>query len=161
MRLALVAALAFTLAGCRWGKLTEGACTGTWGGRTLTGATLDGSSQMRVVRKQTCDGHDTFTYALSWGDGGVTARFDLVNDGPSVTGARDYVLPSDALKNLVITPGEVAPTGSLKLGLRGLEGDRTGTLVLKNNTEEMSCTFAISYETEGSLLYCEAPDGGG
>jgi hypothetical protein len=39
-------------------------------------------------------------------------------------------------------------------------GDRTGTLALKNATEEATCTFEVSYETEGVAPSCGSSGGG-
>ncbi len=160
MRFAFITLLLLTISGCRCGRLTQGTCDGTWGGTTVSGASLDASSRMVVVRKKTCEGVDAFSYDLSWGKGAIAATFNLDANAPSVLSAKEYTLPAAEFTTFIIQPTRPEPTGTLTLGLRGMEGDRTGTLHLKNESEELTCTFAVSYETEGTLLFCEPPDGG-
>lgn len=159
MRRAFALLVLITLTGCRCGRLTDGTCEGSWGDATLVDAPLDRTSRMTVVRTQQCGEPDTFKYDLSWGGGRFTMRFDLKEAAPTVLAAKTYSLPSTDLMNFAVSPDEEA-TGTLKLGLRGMEGDRTGTLHLKSASQELTCTFAVSYETEGTLLYCDPPDGG-
>ncbi|PZR07166.1 MAG: hypothetical protein DI536_28315 [Archangium gephyra] len=154
MRTLVLVMLTVSVAGCRCGPLDEGSCTGTWGGTTLNGATLDAVSRMVIVRRTSCLSEDTHVYALSWGNGAVTSNFSLNGNQPTVLTEKNYALPPTGFLTFSVTPEPPAPEGTLTLGIRGLEGDRTGTLHLKNATEEMTCTFGVSYETEGTRISC-------
>lgn len=155
MRTLLFLFAALTVSACRCGQLDEGSCTGTWGGKTLDDARLDAQSSMLLIYRETCASSDTHVYSLSWGGGEVTADFSFDGTaGPSSLSSRDYALPPATFKTFSVSPNPPAPEGMLTLGVRGLEGDRTGTLRLKNATEELTCTFAVSYETRGSRPSC-------
>ncbi|MGV3622878.1 MAG: hypothetical protein ACO1OB_18815 [Archangium sp.] len=159
MRLTAVMLSLLVVSGCRCGRMTEGTCDGSWGGATVAGAELDKSSRVVVERKKTCQDVDVVRYELSWGNGAFATRFNLKGGAPTVLAAKEYKLPSSEFMSFDTTPSQ-APEGTLTLGLRGMEGDRTGTLVLKNAAQQMSCKFAVSYETEGTLLSCDPSDGG-
>lgn len=159
MRFTVVMLSLFILSGCRCGRMTEGACDGTWAGATVNEATLDKSSRVVVERRKTCQDLDVVRYELSWGNGAFASRFSLKAGAPTVLAAKEYRLPSTDFTSFDTTPSK-SPEGAVTLGLRGMEGDRTGKLMLKSGTDEMSCSFAVSYETEGTLLSCDPPDGG-
>ncbi|PZR07167.1 MAG: hypothetical protein DI536_28320 [Archangium gephyra] len=159
MRFTAVMLSLFVLSGCRCGRVTEGTCDGAWGTATVKGAELDKSSRVVIERKKTCEDLDVVRYELSWGNGAFATRFSLKGGAPTVLAAKDYRLPSSEFMSFDTTP-EKSPEGTVTLGLRGMEGDRTGKLVLKNGGQEMSCSFAVSYETEGTLLSCDPADGG-
>lgn len=153
MRLVLVI-FAVTISGCRCGPLDEGTCNGTWGGTTLTNATLDPSSRMVIVNRATCSDADVHVYALSWGNGALATNFSLATNQPTVLTEKQYPLPPTGFLTFSVSPTPPEPEGTLTLGIRGLAGDRTGTLLLKNATEEMTCTFAVSSDTEGQRVSC-------
>lgn len=154
MRTLLLMLLTSSLAGCRCAPLDEGTCNGTWGGTTLNDAPLDPASRMVIVRRTSCLSEDTHVYALSWSNGAVTSNFSLRSNQPTVLTEKDYSLPPTGFITFSVTPEPPMPEGTLTLGVRGLEGDRTGTLHLKNATEEMTCTFGVSSETEGNRISC-------
>ncbi|MGV3622879.1 MAG: hypothetical protein ACO1OB_18820 [Archangium sp.] len=154
MRTLVLVMLSLSVAGCRCGPLDEGSCSGTWGGTTLVDAGIDPSSGVVVLRRSSCLKDDTDVYSLSWGQGAVTANFSLDGNKPSSLDEKTYPLPPTGFLTFAVTPEPPSPEGTLTLGLRGLSGDRTGQLLLKNATEEMRCTFAVSYETEGERISC-------
>lgn len=159
MRFTVVMLSMLIISGCRCGRMTEGTCDGSWGDATMANATLDKSSRVVIERKKTCADVDVVRYELSWNNGAFATRFSLKGGAPTVLAAKEYTLPSPDFTSFDTTPSQ-EPRGTVTLGLRGMEGDRTGKLVLKNAAQEMSCSFAVSYETEGSLLSCEPADGG-
>ncbi len=154
MRLLLAAIGLVTITGCRCGPLDEGTCSGTWGGTTLTNAPLDPSSRMVIINRTSCASADTHVYALSWGDGAVTTNFSLNSNQPTVLSEKQYPLPPSGFLTFSVSPTPPEPEGTLTLGVRGLAGDRTGTLLLKSATEEMTCTFGVSSDTEGPRISC-------
>lgn len=160
MRFTVVMLSMFILSGCRCGRMTEGACDGTWGTASVKDAALDKSSRVVIERKKTCEDLDVVRYELSWGNGAFATRFSLKGGAPTILAAKEYRLPSSDFTSFDTTP-EKSPEGTATLGLRGMEGDRTGKLVLKSGDQEMSCSFAVSYETEGTLLSCEPAGGDG
>lgn len=154
MRTLLLFTLLLSLAGCRCGPRDEGSCSGTWGGTSLADAGLDDVSKMVLVRRTSCISNDTHLYALSWGGGAVTTNFSLNSNQPTALSEKDYALPPTGFLSFSVTPDPPAPEGTLTLGIEGLVGDRTGRLHLKNATEEMTCTFAVSMDTEGERVSC-------
>lgn len=154
MQRALLVVVLASMSGCRCVKLAEGACTGTWGGVTLQGATLDPSSRMAVVYGATCADATVSLYELSWGRGALATQFTFTGGGPTVLGGTEFPLPPARFLTFSVLPTPPPPEGLLKLGIEGLAGDRTGELLLKNATDEMRCTFNVSYETEGVRPSC-------
>lgn len=150
----LCGVLLLSVPACRCVKLAEGTCTGTWGGVVLKGATLDPTSRMAVVYGATCADATVSLYELSWGRGALATQFSFISGGPTVLGARDYTLPPKGFTSFSVVPTPPSPEGTLKLGIDGFAGDRTGELVLKNATEELRCTFNVSYETQGVRPSC-------
>lgn len=143
-----------SMAGCRCGPVNDGACNGTWGGVTLNNAPLDEVSRAALIRRTSCASNDTYLYALSWGEGAVTANFSLNNNTPTSLTEKNYTLPPTGFLTFAVTPTPPQPEGTLTLGLRGINADRTGTLLLKNATEEMTCTFLVSFDSEGERISC-------
>lgn len=154
MRGLLLVSTLLAVGGCRCGKYTDGGCTGTWGGVTLQAAPLDRTSRMALVHGATCADRTVNLYALSWGNGALATQFTFINGGPTILGGTTYALPPPGFTSFSVVPTPPAPQGTLTLGIRGLEGDRTGELLLKSATEEMRCSFAVSYETEGVRPSC-------
>jgi hypothetical protein len=150
----LLLAVVLSISGCRCGKLAAGTCTGTWGGRTLDAAPLDPSSRMVLVYGATCADATVNLYELSWGKGTVATQFSFTGGGPTILGERSYPLPPAGFLAFAVQPTPPEPEGTLTLGLRGLAGDRTGELLLKNANEELRCSFEVSYETEGVRPSC-------
>lgn len=151
---ALCLLLLLSVPACRCSKLAEGECTGTWGGTTLDRAPLDPTSRMAIVYGATCVEATVNLYELSWGKGSLATQFSFVSGGPSVFGGQTYSLPPTGFTSFSVIPTPPEPQGTLTLGLRGLEGDRTGELLLQSATEELRCTFELSYETEGVRPSC-------
>jgi hypothetical protein len=160
-KVALSLVLLLTVSGCRCGKLATGSCNGTWGGQTLTDATLDPSSRMALLYGATCADATVHLYELSWGKGTVATQFSFTSGGPSILGGKTYPLPPSGFLTFAVQPTPPTPEGTLTLGLRGLAGDRTGELLLKNAQEELRCSFEVSYETEGIRPSCGSSGGGG
>jgi hypothetical protein len=150
----LLALAVLAASGCRCGKLAAGACTGTWGGRSLNGATLDPSSRMALVYGATCADATVNLYELSWGRGALATQFSFVRGGPTVFGEERVPLPPTGFLTFAVQPTPPEPRGTLTLGIRGLAGDRTGELLLESAQEQVRCTFEVSYETEGVRPSC-------
>lgn len=159
MRLGLLLIAALALSGCRCGRRTEGSCSGKWGELTLEQALLDKTSRMVIVKRTACTDTDLKLYELSWGAGQLTSTFSFKGGGPTVLGTSSYTLPPASFISFTVTPNPRPPTGTLELGIEGLAGDRTGTLVLRNGGDEMTCTFKVSYETEGNSPRCGGSGG--
>lgn len=154
MRSIVLLGVLVSVSGCRCGKYTDGSCTGSWGGVSLQGASLDRTSRMALVYGATCANPTVNLYALSWGNGALATQFTFVSGGPTILGGTTTTLPPKSFTSFSVVPTPPDPQGTLTLAIRGLEGDRTGELVLRSPTEEMRCSFAVSYETEGVRPSC-------
>ena len=157
MRLRLVVCVVvLSAAGCLCSGPPTGECTGTWGGATYEKALVDMASKVVIVRATTCGAASLKRYEISWKERSLVMSATLFN-GPSILAKTTDVLPPDAGSRFVtfsITPDPPVPTGTIELGITGIQGRRTGTLSLSSATESLTCTFEVPYESEGQRLSC-------
>lgn len=150
------------LCGCNGGP-PKGECNGTWGGLTLTQSPIDAGSRYVTRYPATCAESAAKSYAVSWGNNGVSLAFTYRGSGPSILGDTVLTIPTtnSMVDGFKVTPTGVDVKGTITLTIEGLLGRRTGTVVLTGGTDQLSCTFDLGFETEGDRPSCGGSSSGG
>ena len=148
-------AMAMAVAGCGDGP-PEGAVSGTYGGQAID-LKIDGSSHFYLQRKTTCAALDQSVFHLSYGGGALKLDFQL-DGGPSIFADLSYAVPTTGapLVSFTVTPSTPAlASGSLKVGISGLWGRRTGSFDLTfADGSTVTGTFDLEFDTRGENISC-------
>ena len=139
--------------------------TGT--GTISNGASLsiDTSSTFVLQRRESCAVLDRSVFDISYGNDKIGFRFQL-DGGPSVFADITYTIPAESgsrLASFSATPAQPAlMSGTLKAGITGLLGRRTGELhVTFADGSVFDGHYDLPFDAEGDRADCGGSGGGG
>ena len=156
----LACVVVVTVSGCLCSGPPTGECTGTWGGVTYDKAQVDLASRVVIVRRTVCGAAELKRYEVSWKERSLVMNATTFA-GPTIFGEETYAVGPDAgsaLETFSFTPDPPTASGTLTLGITGVQGRRTGTLSVTSGAESLTCSFQVPYETEGQRISCGSGD---
>lgn len=156
----LACVLVVSVSGCLCSGPPTGECSGTWAGVTYDKAQVDMASRVVIVRRTVCGAPELKRYEVSWKDRSLVLNASLFG-GPTVFAEETHAVGPDAgtlFESFSFTPDPPTASGTLALGITGVQGRRTGTLAISSGTDALTCSFQVPYETEGVRISCGSGD---